>query len=136
MFEIVRLPKGNWDYPITIVEMRGFMREISSLLSPEEVNALIDHIAFHPEGGVVIPGTGGMRKMRWSGQGKGKSKGLRIIYLYHDLNMPVYLLAVYSKGEALRLSKREELQMAKLAGEIIKTHLLGRTENDALGSSA
>lgn len=83
-----------------------------------------------------MPGTGGVRKMRWSGLGKGKSKGLRIIYLYHDLNMPVFLLAAYSKGEVLRLTKREEYAMSKLAGEIVRQHLSRRAEDHAIGSSA
>jgi hypothetical protein len=136
MFELVKLPRGNMEYPITIVETRSFGRKVAEFLSEPEQAALIDYIALHPEGGVVMPGCGGIRKLRWSGIGKGKSKALRVIYLYHDLNMPVYLLAAYSKGETLQLSKREEQQMAKLADQIIKAHLSRRAEIFALGSSA
>jgi len=116
--------------------MRGFGKQVSGLLSQQELMELIDHIALHPEGGAVIPDTGGIRKMRWKGLGKGKSKALRIIYLYHDLNMPVYLLAAYSKGETLRLTKKEEREMAKVASEIIRHHLSRRMEDHAFGSSA
>lgn len=138
MFTLVKLPRGKLDYPITIVELKGFTKEISEYLSDRELHELIDHIALHPEGGDIIPGTNGIRKLRWAGLGKGKSKALRVIYFYYDLNMPLYLLAVYSKGQVLRLSKREERLMAKLTQELVQEAMgrRKREDNDALGSSA
>lgn len=115
MFELVRLPRGSLVYPITIARSVSFDKEILAHLSADELEELVDYVALHPERGDVIPGTGGVRKLRWRSTRKGKSKGLRVIYFYHDLNMPLFLLAVYSKGERLRLTKREEMILAKMA---------------------
>ncbi|WP_185982637.1 addiction module toxin RelE [Aureimonas mangrovi] len=136
MLELVRIARGGHVYPITIAEMQGFDRDISSLLSEDERSALVEHIALNPEAGVVIPGTGGIRKLRWMGAGKGKSKGIRIIYFYHDLNMPVFLLAVYSKGERLRLTKVEERAMAKIADSIRDEYARKRSRRCDVGGIA
>jgi len=66
--------------PVTVVEMPQFIRQAEMVLSEEERFALIDHLAFNPEAGTVIPGTGGLRKLRWGIRGRGKSGGARIIY--------------------------------------------------------
>lgn len=111
---IQSVPWRATDYPITVAELRSASRELGRLLSEEERNQLIDFLSFNPEGGDIMPGTGGIRKARWPYKDKGKSKGLRVLYFFHDLNMPLYILAVYSKGEILRLTKREEREMAQL----------------------
>lgn len=136
MFEVVRLPRCGSDYPITIAETLAFERQSEGLLSRVDRDELIDHIALHPECGVLIPGTGGLRKLRWRGVGKGKSKGLRVVYFYHDLNMPLFLLAAYSKGEILRLTKREERAMSKLAEELKRQFARKWEDGSASGSSA
>lgn len=131
MFDLVRLPRGSLVYPITIARAMSFDKEILGFLSPDELEELVDFVALHPERGDVIPGTGGVRKLRWGSSRKGKSKGLRIIYFYHDLNMPLFLLAVYSKGERLRLTKREESTLAKMAED-----LKSKSARKALGGTA
>ena len=119
MVTLVRLPRGNLFYPITIARAVSFEKEILGFISEAELDELINFVALHPERGDVIPGTGGVRKLRWSAGGKGRSKGLRIMYFYHDLNMPS-LLAVYSNGERARLTKREEMQLARMAEHLKK----------------
>jgi hypothetical protein len=108
------------DYPITVGELRSVSKEFDRLLTEDERNALIDCLACNPEAGVIMPGTGGVRKMRWPYASKGKSTGLRVLYYFHDLNMPLYILAVYSKGEVLRPTVREEREMAKLVRILVK----------------
>jgi mRNA-degrading endonuclease RelE of RelBE toxin-antitoxin system len=49
--------------------------------------------------------TGGLRKLRWSAHGKGKSGGVRVIYYYHNESIPLFLLTVFGKGEKVNLSK-------------------------------
>lgn len=122
MFKIVSVAWKATDYPITIAELKSASRELDGLLSEEERSTLIDHLAFDPECGDVIPGTGGLRKFRWRCAGKGSSKGLRVIYYFRDLNMPLYVLAVYSKGEVIRLTKREEREMARLVSVLVREH--------------
>ena len=60
-----------------------------------------------------MQGTGGIRKLRWSAQGKGKSGGVRVIYYYHNGTMPLFLLTAFGKGEKANLSKAERNELAK-----------------------
>ena len=52
-----------------------------------------------------MQGTGGIRKLRWSAQGRGKSGGVRVIYYFHNETMPLFLLTVFGKGEKANLTK-------------------------------
>ena len=115
---IVKLPRSDVGYWITIVELHSARRDLDRLLSEAERDKLFDHLAVSPECGTVVPGTGGLRKLYWRGQGKGKAKGIRVIYFFHDLNMPLFVLAIYGKGERLRLTKKEEAALSKLVEEL------------------
>lgn len=123
LFDVI--PQVQWqatDYPITIGELKSVSRELDGLLTEAERSSLIDFLAVNPEIGDVMPGTGGVRKMRWRCASKGKSSGLRVIYYFHDLNMPLYVLAVYSKGEKIRLTKVEEREMSRLVKLLVSKH--------------
>jgi hypothetical protein len=48
---------------------------------------------------VLIPGTGGIRKLRWAREVMGKSGGVRVIYYFHGERMPLYLLSVFGKNQ-------------------------------------
>jgi hypothetical protein len=78
------------------------------LLSDEERTELIAYLSEHPNSGVLIQGTGGIRKIRWAKQGAGKSGGLRVIYYYHSENMPLYLLAAFGKNEKANITAEEK----------------------------
>jgi mRNA-degrading endonuclease RelE of RelBE toxin-antitoxin system len=75
----------------TIVEMPEFQRRSDKLLSDEQRISIIHYLAQHPASGDIMQGTGGIRKLRWSAQGRGKSGGVRIIYYYHNETMPLFL---------------------------------------------
>lgn len=77
-------------------------------MSEEERSELIDYLAWHPEAGVVIPGSGGVRKLRWALEGRGKRGGARVIYFFHDMDMPLLVLEAYAKNE------REDLTQARI----------------------
>ena len=124
------------DYPITIAELRSVAKEFDRLLSEKERNGLVDFLACNPEVGDIMPGTGGVRKMRWPCASKGKSSGLRVLYYFHDLNLPLYILAVYSKGEILRLTVREEREMAKLVKVLVQTYTARKKERADVKGSA
>jgi hypothetical protein len=64
----------------TIAEMPEFSRNAKRLLRDDEIQALISYLAEHPSAGVLLVGTGGVRKLRWAREGKGKSGGVRVIY--------------------------------------------------------
>ena len=76
----------------TIAELPEFRRNAASLWSGAAFERLINHLAKHPGAGVLIPGTGGIRKLRWAREGMGKSGGVRVIYYFHDVRIPLYLL--------------------------------------------
>jgi mRNA-degrading endonuclease RelE of RelBE toxin-antitoxin system len=110
------------DYWITVVELPGFAKAAGGVLTPDEIDGLTLFLANNPDDGEVIPGTGGLRKMRWAAKGKGKRGGARVIYYFRDLNMPLYLLTLYAKGEKVRLSEADKRQARALVDEIVRTH--------------
>ncbi|MFQ5639293.1 MAG: type II toxin-antitoxin system RelE/ParE family toxin [bacterium] len=69
-----------------------------------------------------MPGTGGVRKLRWSRKGRGKRGGVRVIYFFYDEEMPLFLLTIFGKGEKKNLSKAERNELAKLVKILIKTY--------------
>ena len=72
-------------------------------------------LAANPEEGDLIPGAGGIRKLRWkdSRRGKGKRGGLRIIYYCFLWDEEIWLLTLYGKDEASDLSKEQKAQLKK-----------------------
>lgn len=100
---------------ITIVEAPAFSRRAEKLLSAEERKDVIDHLAAFPEEGDEIPGTGGVRKIRFAAKGKGKSGGVRVIYYYFDDHVPLYALLIYGKGEQANLTPDEKKIVAAFA---------------------
>lgn len=92
----------------TVSETHSFQRAAKDAgMTEDEIRALINHLAAHPTDGVELSGTGGCRKFRWAGRGKGKSGGYRTITFYSGTNMPVFLITVFSKGEKANLSQSE-----------------------------
>ena len=104
--------------PITVAETHGFMRAAQKIWSEEELTALVDHLAHNPEDGDVIPGTGGVRKLRWGKAGSGKRGGARVIYFYYQMDCPLYLLLAYAKAQATDLTADEKRAVAGFAAII------------------
>ncbi len=84
---------------------RRFSRRITELLADEEYAFLQFSLIVHPKRGVVIPGTGGIRKMRWAGSGQGKRGGIRIIYYAALANEQILMLYAYAKNDREDLSE-------------------------------
>jgi hypothetical protein len=106
----------------TIVELPEFLKKSSKLLSHQQTLSVVNYLASHPTSGDLIKDTGGIRKLRWSAQGKGKSGGVRIIYYYHNESMPLFLLTVFGKGEKANLSKAERNELAKFTSLLVKNY--------------
>jgi len=106
----------------TIVELPEFLRKSDKLLSYTERLSIINYLAEHPAAGDIRQGTGGIRKLRWSAHGKGKSGGVRIIYYHHNESMPLFLLTLFGKGEKASLSKSESNGLAKFTSLLIRNY--------------
>lgn len=104
--------------PVTVAETHAFVRTAEKLWSTEELAALVDHLARNPESGDLMPGTGGVRKMRWGRSGSGKRGGARVIYFYHRPDCPLYLLLAYAKAQATDLTPDEKKLVSALAATI------------------
>ena len=103
---------------ITVAETRAFQRKIGGLLTDREKEDLIYYLAEHPNSGALIQGTGGLRKLRWAQAGRGKSGSIRVIYYFHNENVPLYLLAAFGKNEKANISQQERNLLAKAVKEL------------------
>jgi hypothetical protein len=83
-------------------------------LSEDEVFEIITVISGNPLLGNIIPGTGGVRKYRFPGRGKGKSGGYRTVSYYPGEDVPVLMLALINKGERTDLSQAERNELRKV----------------------
>ena len=100
------------------IETPVFTKEVQKLLDDGELRSLQAALLLRPDAGDLIPGSGGLRKIRWSGGGNGKRGGLRIIY-YLDLPDTIYLLFPYRK------SRKEDLtqEQIKILGRLVEAYL-------------
>jgi mRNA-degrading endonuclease RelE of RelBE toxin-antitoxin system len=81
------------------IEAPLFSKYVYEYFSEEEYRALQWSLLHHPEAGDLIPGSGGLRKIRWSLKAQGKRGGTRIIYYYKSHAGQIWLLTVYAKNE-------------------------------------
>lgn len=100
---------------ITVVETNSFIADAKACMNDEERATAIKMIAAHPECGDLIPGGGGIRKVRFAIGGKGKSGGVRIIYFFHNERIPVFLLAVFAKNDRANLTQAETNLLGNVA---------------------
>ena len=82
----------------------------------------MDFIAAHPMAGDEISGTGGARKMRFAGKGKGKSGGHQVITFYSGTDIPVFLLTIFTKNEKTDLTAQERNALKKVLPEVAKAY--------------
>ncbi len=103
---------------IRVIETQSFTRAAKKLLTDEEKIDLRQHVAQLRELGTIIPGTGGLRKLRWAQDNKGgKRGGNRVIYYYMEDNLPLYLLALYPKSRQENMTQPER----KAARKFVET---------------
>ena len=94
------------------------MRQAEAVWSEDERQEFVDYIARNPAVGDVIPGTGGIREIRWSRAGSGKRGGVRVIYFFYNQNVPLFLLALHAKATREDLSPETKKALTELAGRI------------------
>jgi len=113
---------------LTVVETSAFARRAEKLFTHEEYEDLIFYLALHHQAGDEIPGTGGVRKLRFAAHGRGKSGGVRIIYYYFDESNPLYAILLYGKNEQANLSPAQKKEVAWLAATIKSAAKARRSE--------
>jgi hypothetical protein len=104
---------------VIFIETKLFTRTIEEHLSGEEYLALQSSLLSLPEQGVLISGLMGVRKLRWSIEGKGKRGGMRIIYYFNKPNHEIWMLAVYAKNQKSDLSSQDRATIIKIM-DVIK----------------
>jgi hypothetical protein len=97
------------------VEAPAFARFREDYLDDDGFAELQSYLAKNPEAGDMVPGAGGIRKMRWRDprRGKGRRGGLRIIYYCFLSEREIWLLTLYDKDEAADLTKEERGQLRR-----------------------
>jgi mRNA-degrading endonuclease RelE of RelBE toxin-antitoxin system len=98
----------------TVAELPAYTEIAETYFSENERQSIIDYLAKYPESGDVIPATGGLRKLRWRKDNKGKSGGVRIIYYFHSEKMPLYLLIMYAKEKKADLTIKQQQKLTSL----------------------
>ena len=94
-----------------LIETPIFTKKIVSILSDDEYSNMQWLLAINPEAGPVIPGGGGIRKLRWRASGKGKSGGVRVIYYVYARDQKIYLLYPYKKSEQEDLTHKQLIML-------------------------
>src|SRR5437016_10551320 len=100
--------------PMEFVETPTFTRLVLDLMQDDDYAKLQTSLARRQDTGKIIPGSGGIRKMRWAGSGRGKRGGLRIIYYWQVADHEIWLLVAYPKNEKDDLSYDELKQLKQL----------------------
>ena len=83
---------------ISFVETKLFTRLVQEYLSDDEYSALQQALLVDPEAGAIVPGSGGVRKLRWGIAGRGKRGGIRVIYFLRTRQGQIWMLTLYPKN--------------------------------------
>ena len=89
------------------------------MFSTDERTAIVDRVATDAHCGVVIPGSGGIRKLRFGFGGRGKRGGARVIYLFGGNDVPIFLLAAFAKNEKSDLTPAERTSLGKHVAKML-----------------
>ena len=99
------------------VETRAFTRHITALLDDADYAALQRALLRDPALGDVMPGSGGIRKLRWAAKGRGKSGGARVIYYWAVAAETILMLAAYPKSIKTDVTKDETGKLRRIVEE-------------------
>jgi len=107
----------------TVVETAEFAKQAKVCMDDKTKQDFINFIAKNPLAGDLIQGTGGARKIRWQVDShKGKSGGARVIYYYHDQNIPIFLFTAYKKNQKENLTTSEKSILKKIINMIVSEY--------------
>ena len=104
-------------HSVEFIETDIFTERIQEILTDEEYSTLQAHLIRRPASGVVIPGGGGLRKVRWSSRGKGKRGGARILYYLYLSHQKIYMIYAFRKSEQADLTREQLKSLAEYVKE-------------------
>ena len=107
--------------PQVVAETPAYLKAVNALWDEQTQIEFKNFISLNPYAGDVIPGAGGIRKIRWQGSGHGKRGGARVIYYVYNENNPIYLLFAYPKNVKENISEKEKKILAMFANELKHT---------------
>ena len=102
------------------IETPVFTTLVRRCLSDEQYRALQLALVLRPEQGAIVPGSGGLRKLRWPAEGRGKRGGLRVIYYWVAADEICYMLYVFAKNEQSDLTPAQVRTLGRLVREEFK----------------
>ena len=105
-----------------ISETKHFAKLFDKIVGKADRAKLHKYLTSDPQSGVVIKGSGGIRKLRWARVGRGKSGGIHIIYYFYSEGSVLYLLTLFAKSEKDNLSKKDINELAKITAMIKLKH--------------
>ena len=100
-----------------IKETTVFSRRVQRLLDPESYRLLQLRLAADPEAGSLIPGTGGLRKIRWRATGRGKRGGVRVMYYWAGAHDTILRLMMFAKNERSDLTREQKAILRRIVEE-------------------
>jgi hypothetical protein len=109
---------------IKVTATPKFVRQAKKAMTSEALQALIDELSITPEKGVLIVGSGGIRKLRWrtGKDNKGKSGGIRVIYYYDNDRLIVLLIDLFKKSDRNNIDAGEKAALKKLLPELLEAY--------------
>jgi mRNA-degrading endonuclease RelE of RelBE toxin-antitoxin system len=102
------------------IETPIFTKLVTDLMPDDEYRKIQLALVLRPEAGKIIPGSGGLRKIRWKSSGSGKRGGLRLIYFWDVQEDRVYMLLIYKKSEQEDLTPSQLKILRNLVKEFLK----------------
>jgi RelE toxin of RelE / RelB toxin-antitoxin system len=107
---------------VSVIETDLYLSRARKLMSEDERDRVIDIVAATPLEGDLIPGSGGLRKLRIPLEGRGKRGGGRVIYWFQAARTPAVLLFVFAKNEASDLTPDQSRMLASSVAELAKDY--------------
>ena len=111
---------------MTVAEFPEFAKKSDRILGGRSHQDLIDFLGLNPKAGVIVPGSGGVRKMRWAVPGRGKRGGARVVYYFHSEELPILALRIYAKNEKTDISAKDRKQMKSEVREFVRFYTRGK----------
>ena len=99
---------------------KAYERAIRKLMSEANRREMEAAIVADPGGAPLLRGTGGIRKLRWAGPGRGKRAGIRTIYFHHAGPEAIYMLSAYAKADREDLTPADRKALSRLVAAIKK----------------